>query len=277
MNYLRFNMLGTLEIEDDTRLVTPGAPKLCQVLALLLVRANHVVTFGMITQELWGATPPRSASTTVQTYIYHLRRLLDVEFGAASADTLQTRSTGYVLRVDENDVDALRFERLLKSGERLMRESRHAEAAAVLREASELWRGDVLENVTVGELLGVHVVHLNEARLRALAMRIEADRACGHHRELIPELQVLVRQHPLHEWFHGQLIETLHLAGRRADALAAYQNLRRMLQRDLGLEPSPDVQRLHQAVLGVGQRWPDAEHANRAAIRRGELGVRGAV
>lgn len=274
---MRLNMLGTLEIADENKVITPGAPKLCQVLALLLVRANHVVTFGMITQELWGASPPRSASTTVQTYIYHLRRLLDVEFGRAAADALVTRSTGYVLNVGPDDVDLLRFERLLKTGERMARDLRPAEAAAVLREASELWRGEVLENVTVGELLSVHVVHLNEARLRALAMRIEADRLCGRHRELIPELQVLVRQHPLHEWFHGQLIETLHLGGRRADALAAYQNLRRILHRELGLEPSSDVQRLHQAVLGVNHLRSEPDTAMVASIRPGGLGVRGAV
>lgn len=271
------NMLGTLEIADENKVITPGAPKLCQVLALLLMKANHVVTFGMITQELWGASPPRSASTTVQTYIYHLRRLLDVEFGPAAADALVTRATGYVLNVDCDKVDALRFERLLKTGERMARDGRPAEAAAVLREASELWRGEVLENVTVGELLGVHVVHLNEARLRALSMRIEADRACGRHRELVPELQVLVRQHPLHEWFHGQLIETLHLAGRRADALAAYQNLRRILHRELGLEPSPEVQRLHQAVLGVASVRSEPDSAVVSPLRATTLGTRGAV
>lgn len=248
----RFNLLGTLEIIKDGRLSVPTAPKVRGVLALLLVRANHVVDIDSIIAELWGVNPPRSAVTTTQTYVYHLRRKFERELTSDGAEMLCTAPPGYVLRVPEENLDVVRFERLARQGRALLEEDRYEEAARRLREALALWRGAPLSNVPVGRLLEAHIAHLEETRIRALELRIQADNALGRHRELIPELRSLVAAYPLNEWFHGQLIGALHRAGRRGEALRAYQNVRAVLGEELGLEPSVELQRLQRDVLTGG-------------------------
>jgi len=129
-----------------------------------------------------------------------------------------------------------------------------------LRRALALWRGPALADVTLGRALEAHVIHLEEQRIRALELRIQADMELGLHRELVGELRFLVATNPLNEWFHRQLIWTLGHCGRRSEALQAYQQLRRTLNEELGLDPSPDLQRLHQEVLSVGHPEAAARH-----------------
>jgi DNA-binding SARP family transcriptional activator len=151
--------------------------------------------------------------------------------------------------VAPGQIDLTDFERLLGSGQSLMREGRADEAATKLRTALDLWTGPPLANVQLGQILEGHSVALEEHRHRALDLRIEADIQLGHYRELIGELRTLVAVQPYHEWYHSVLVSALACAGRRRDALDAYQQARHILREDLGLSPSAELCRIRDAVL----------------------------
>ncbi|EIV93543.1 AfsR/SARP family transcriptional regulator [Frankia sp. QA3] len=247
---LEFNVLGELEVIGGGRDLAPSAPRVKTVLALLALNVNRVVSTETLAEELWDDLPPRSAATTLQTYIYQLRRILGgtVGGGAQGCDIV-TRRPGYMLRTAGVRVDAAIFLDMVGEGRNLWKEERVDEAAHRLRQALELWRGPALADVRSGPRLRIHVAHLSEVRLRALELRVHAYARLGRHRELIPELRSLVAEHRLNESFHAQLIDSLSSAGRRAEALQAYQDLRHMLKTELGLDPTPEVQRLQTEVL----------------------------
>ncbi|MCF6525442.1 AfsR/SARP family transcriptional regulator [Streptomyces sp. JJ36] len=248
---MRFNLIGPFEIVADSgKSFLPSTPKVCQTLALLLTRPNEIVTSHSLIQELWGESPPRSALTTLQTYVYHARRMF-VSEGLVAPDRplLVTRAPGYAIRVADDEVDIRVFERLVSAAYAdLVAGDREAAVRGIDR-AMELWRGPALSNIPAGDVLTGHLVHLEELRIRALEIRIEAEHQLGRRRESIPELRKLVNDYPLNEWFHSRLIRALGDSGRRAEALQAYQNLRAILTEELGLEPSPDLQRLQLALL----------------------------
>ena len=137
----------------------------------------------------------------------------------------------------------------MREGRELIEQRRFQEAAERLRKALGLWVGPPLSGVDVGPALEAHAAYLDELRTRALELRIQADIQLGRSRELIPELHTLISRDPLNEWFHARLIDALHRSGRRGDALHAYQRLRAVLNRELGLEPAPELQRLQSEVL----------------------------
>ena len=248
---LRFQVLGPLEVFDGDRMCTPTPPKVSRVLALLLLRANQVVSMDSLIEELWGEHPPLSATGTAQTYIYQLRKFLDPRSQrAGGAEWLITKPPGYLTLVSPHQLDATAFEAMSRRGRQLLEAGEPEPAAQLLRRALDLWKGSSLANVQRGTLLEAHAVHLEEQRMRTLELRIQADAELGQHRDLIGELRSLVAIHPLNEWFHGQLIVALSHSGRRGDALRAYQGLRRVLNDQLGLDPQPELQRLQQAVLG---------------------------
>ncbi|MFI8510323.1 BTAD domain-containing putative transcriptional regulator [Streptomyces sp. NPDC085460] len=249
---MRFHLIGPFRIvTDDGRVLPPPSPKVAQVLAVLLTPAGDLVTPGTLIRELWHHDPPRSALNTVQTYVHHARRALtrgQEDDGGPSA--LTTGFGGYTLRADETSVDAAVFGRLVARGREELHAGRAEEAVATLDRALALWRGPVLSGVPTGPVLAGRTVHLEELRIRAFELRVDAMRRLGRLRELVPVLRTLVHDHPLNEWFHAQLIDALRLAGRRAEALEAYRALHRVLRDELGLAPSPDVQRLHRLLLG---------------------------
>jgi DNA-binding SARP family transcriptional activator len=246
----QFQLLGSLTVSHDGIDYTPTPPKVRQVLALLLTRAGGVLSTEALIEELWGDTPPPSAVTTTQTYIYQLRKRFHRYGLCGSKDTMiSTRANGYVLHVDPEQVDVHVFEQLVRKGRTAAGLDRHREASTFLHQALELWTGRPLDNVAHGRQLQAHAVHLTEARTRAVELRIESDFALGLHRELIGELRSLVAEQPLNEWLHGKLITSLAASGRRSDALTAYQRLRTVLDEELGLQPSPDSQRLQYEVL----------------------------
>lgn len=253
MTEIAFEVLGPLEVIREDQKCTPTAPMVCRALALLLLRANHVVSTEALIGELWGEDPPRSAVTTTQTYIYQLRKSLHEDgSGASEDDMLATKPPGYILRVDDDQVDAGISQRLIGEGAELLENDDPQSAAERLRQALDMWRGPALANISCGSLLEAHAVHLDELRIRATELRIQADMELGKHRALIPELRSLVATHPLNEWFHEQLITALDRSGRRGDALEAYQNVRRILGEQLGLDPNPRLQELQQAILTTG-------------------------
>jgi SARP family transcriptional regulator, regulator of embCAB operon len=253
MGAIMFGVLGPLEVIRENRKCTPTAPKVCRALALLLLRANYVVSTDALIGELWGEDPPRSAVTTTQTYIYQLRKSLDEDGSDPTQnEILVTRPPGYILRVGKDQLDAGVSERLVSEGAELLDAGEPERAGECLHRALGLWRGSALANIDCGTLLEAHAAHLDELRIRATELRIQADMELGKIRALIPELRSLVATYPLNEWFHEQLMIALARSGRRGDALEAYQDVRRVLGEDLGLDPNPRLQALQQAILASG-------------------------
>jgi DNA-binding SARP family transcriptional activator len=246
-----YHVLGPLAVRDGDADRTPRGPKIGKVLALLLLRAGEAVSVRTLAEELWDERPPRTAITTIRTHVYHLRKALEAT--EAGAGALRTEPTGYRISPLPGPLDAHEFVRATDQGHLLLRRGSAAEAATLLRGALDVWSGTALAGIDPGPVLTRHVEHLEELRVRALELRIEADMAVGRHRQLVPELRGLVAAYPLNEWFHARLIDALHRSGRRSDALRAYGAVRGLLDRELGLEPSADLQRMQQEVLTSGR------------------------
>ncbi len=249
----QFKVLGPLEILAGERICAPSQPKVRSVLALLLLRSGRVVPMDTLIEELWGFESPPTAVATVQTYIYQLRRMFEEqELNPFGGQLIVTRPTGYLIRAEPEQLDAAVFERLARQGRMLLEAGRTSEAADVLYRALDMWTGPALADVRRGNLLDAYAVHLEERRISTLELQIQADVRLGKHSELIGELRSLVSTHPLNEWFHGQLMMALSRAGRRSEALQAYQCLRAVLRDELGVDPSPELQRLQHQVLSAG-------------------------
>ncbi|GAA2411620.1 hypothetical protein GCM10010191_21170 [Actinomadura vinacea] len=247
---MHFKTLGTLEASSGYTTLTPSAPKQRSVLCLLLTTPNEVVSTGALFEELWDNDPPASAQTTLQTYIYQLRK----RFGAGDAvwaarNILVTRHGGYTLVIPEDGIDVTRFETLTAAGRSALDQGRLDLASRTLRAALTLWRGPALADVATGPRLETHRIRLEEARINAIEMRIKAEMAMGHHQRLVGELKELVARHSLNEWFHHQLMLALSRTGRRQEALEVYHNLRRILVEELGIEPNHDMRDLHRGIL----------------------------
>lgn len=245
---MRFGVLGALVLATDGREFTLSAPKLRSVLSLLLVNNNHVTQSSSLIDELWSDQPPMSAVTTLQTYVYQLRRILgDAECGADRM--LVTRSAGYEGRIPQEAIDLCHFENLVKEGTNALLAGEAQRASEVLSDALDLWRGPALIDVPRGQLLEAHAIKMEEIRLNALEMRIDADLQLRRHREVISELKGLIAGNPLSEAFYSRLMRALFLSNRRDEALEAYRKLHRTLAEELGLEPSRSIQQLHYALL----------------------------
>jgi DNA-binding SARP family transcriptional activator/DNA-binding beta-propeller fold protein YncE len=225
---MEFRILGPLEVFDDGRPVSIRRGKEQALLAYLLLHANEVVPSGRLIDALWDERPPPTASKILQNAVSHLRK----ELGDGR---LLTRDPGYVLRVEKDELDVQRFEQLAKEG-------RGAEALA-------LWRGTPLLDLKDERFADDARRRLEEQRLAVLEDRIDDDLAAGKHAELVPELELLVGEHPLRDRLQGQLMRALYGAGRQADALEAYRQARRTLSQELGLEPGPQLQELERKIL----------------------------
>ncbi|POX50074.1 hypothetical protein C3488_15605 [Streptomyces sp. Ru72] len=257
---IEIGLLGSIRVSRDGDDVTPSAPKLRQVLALLVLNANSLVTVDQLCEELWEDHPPLSALTTLQTYIYQLRRRLRLATGQNGAPfgsrpphgvpTLLTRVGGYELRLqDKQSVDAYRFELLVERGKAHQRGGALEEAARALKEALDVWRGAALVDVSSGRRLSAWSTQLEERRKNVLEQRFSLELELGRHHVLLDELVEALGDHPTHEAFAGQLMRALHRCGRRPDALEVFRTIRARLVDELGLEPSLQLQRLHQEVL----------------------------
>jgi SARP family transcriptional regulator, regulator of embCAB operon len=239
-------------VTDDHRSIPVKSSKMAQILALLLVRRSEVVSAGLLMEELWYQSPPRSASTTLQTYVYHARRMFAREGIRAhdGADLLVTRSPGYSLQVDDGQVDVGIFEELVMCGSACLDRGDPTTGLLKLDEALAIWRGPIFATVPTGPVLDGCAAHLDELRLRAIGLRIEALRQLGRHQVLVPELRSLVTSYPFNEFLHHRLIDSLFRSGRRAEALKEYHLLRHTLADELGVAPTPEVERLYHEMLG---------------------------
>ena len=234
-----FRILGPLEVAgDDGELLPLGGTKQRGALAVLLLRAGEVVSTDFLIASLWGDSAPRTASTSLQNLVSALRKLL-------GAELLLTRPPGYKLEVDKDRVDLFRFERLVREAVGEEPEER----AQTLRDALALWRGEPLAELAFEPFAQAEVFRLEELRLAATEDLIGAELECGKDAELVPQLESLVARNPLRERLRGQLMLALYRSGRQADALSAYQDARRVLAEELGLDPGPQLQQLHAAIL----------------------------
>jgi DNA-binding SARP family transcriptional activator len=255
-------VLGALSVRENGVSIVPTAPKPRHVLALLALHADQAVPVTALVEELWGSSPPRSARTTLQTYILQLRELIAEALARGEdqrctpKDILATVPGGYRLETRAGTVDYREFERLAGAGYRAMDAEDHIGAARRLADALALWTGPALTDIQVGLRTGMEAKRLEEARLCALDQRIEADLRLGRHRELLSELTVLVSQHRMHESLHRQFMLALQRSGRRGEALDVYQRLRNRLVSELGLEPSPALSRLQRSILTARPEAP---------------------
>lgn len=249
--------LGALEVRENGVSITPTAPKPRQVLALLALHADQVVPVSVLVEELWGSKPPRSARTTLQTYVLQVRDLITVALlkdpadrpARTSKDVLVTAPGGYMLVSGDGVSDVREFDRLAGIGYRAMDAGDYPRAAETLRQALDLWTGAPFSGVQTGGQLGMEVKRLEESRLCALDQRIDADLRLGRHRELLAELTVLVSRYRTHENLHAQFMIALHRSGRRGEALGLYRRLRNTLVHELGIEPSARLARLQKSLL----------------------------
>jgi predicted ATPase/DNA-binding SARP family transcriptional activator len=241
---VEFRVLGPLEVEVGGAPLHLGTPRQRTTLGLLLIRAGVVVSRDRLVEELWDGDPPGTALHTLQGYIYRLRRALGPE-----AWRLQTRPPGYQLKVSADELDAQRFQDLATDGRRALVRGEPRAAAGQLAAALGLWRGPLLADLGEVTALEPERTRLEALRLAALEDRVEAGLALGGHGALVGELEGLVTEQPFRERLWGQLMLALYRSGRQADALAAFHRARRMLDEELGIQPSRWLCRRQEQIL----------------------------
>src|SRR5215211_4650164 len=210
---------------------------------MLLLRPNEPVSPERLAAGLWGEDAPHGSVKTVQVHVSRLRKAL------GEPELLTTAPAGYRIHVREGELDAERFERLVDLGRRELSAGRADAAAAALREGLALWRGPPLAELSWAPFAPAEIARLEEQRMAAVEVRIEADLAAGRHSELIAELQQLVTAQPMRERLHAHLMLALYRAGRQADALDAYRQARDALDEQLGIEPTSELRDLERAIL----------------------------
>jgi DNA-binding SARP family transcriptional activator len=240
---MEFRILGPLEVTNRTGIVALPGRRLRALLAMFLLHPNEAISADRLAQALWGEDAPATSITTVRVHVSRLRRALD-----GDADLLTTSPAGYRLRVRPGELDSERFEDLVDTARSSMPADPEA-ARAALRDALAMWRGRPLADLASASFAEAAIARLEDERLDALELRVEADLAVGRHDELVPELQALVDQAPLRERLHAQLMLALYRSGRQADALEAYRRLRAELVDALGIEPGTEARELEGAIL----------------------------
>ncbi len=252
---MRIGVLGPLEVRDDTGALVPvGGARLRSLLIRLAVGDGRPVSVERLADDLWADDPPADAANAIQALVSRLR-------AAIGRDAVEYGPAGYRLAVDRGQVDALVFEQQAERARAALADGDHAGAAALLSQALGLWRGPALADVADAAFAAAPITRLSELRLAATEDRVEAELALGRGAGLVPELQELAAAHPLRERLRGQLMRALQAAGRQADALAAYEDIRRVLADQLGVDPSADLAAVHLAILR-GQQPPTAGQGN---------------
>jgi DNA-binding SARP family transcriptional activator len=257
---LQFTALGPVTACRGGEPVALGTRQ-SALLATLLLRAGEVVPVSRLIDDLWDEDPPETARNILQGYVSDLRKAL-------GRDVVVTRGNGYSLHPPPGSFDLFRFEALIAKA----RDEDAAAAAATLRSALALWSGEPLANVAGAPFSHRAAARLEELRLLALERRIVADLELGRHRELVAELEAIVAEHPLNESFRAQLMTALYYAGRQADALATYREIRSLLVEELGIEPGPALRRLEQSILR--HELPPVEPAERREQRSVLVAIR---
>jgi DNA-binding SARP family transcriptional activator/basic membrane lipoprotein Med (substrate-binding protein (PBP1-ABC) superfamily) len=245
---MEFRLLGPLEVAEDGRPVSLGGSRACALLALLLLHRNQVVAVDRIVDELWER-PPKTGTQVVRVYVSQLRKALEAGRSDEPPRVLLTRRSGYLLKVDPEEVDLDRFEALRAEGRRLLDAGEIPDAASTLREALSLWRGPPLQDFAYEAFAQPEIARLEELHLATLEELFEAQLAAGRGSELVADLEQLLKANPLRERLRAQLMLALYRAGRPADALETYQRGRRISVDELGLEPGEILRQLETKIL----------------------------
>jgi DNA-binding SARP family transcriptional activator len=247
---VQFRVLGPFETRaSDGQLVQLGAEKHRILLAALLLSANRWLDTDRLVEALWADRPPRSAASALRTYVSALRGLL--RLGTDTPTRLVARRGAYQIRIAADDLDLAVFEELAAGGLKALADGDPAAAANRLHRATALWRGRALEDVPLEAGFGGELSRLEELRLTVLEAWIEARLALGQHADVVAELRAPVAAQPLRERLQGLWLTALYRCGQQAEALAAYRGLRERLVAELGIEPSPPLQRLHRQMLSA--------------------------
>jgi DNA-binding SARP family transcriptional activator len=244
MGSVEFRILGPLEVWQDGRALALRGARQRALLAMLLLHAGEVVSTERLVDAIWGEEPPDAGVTALRVRVSQLRKAL-----GADAEVLVTRPPGYAIHVAAEQFDLPRFERLTTSAERAMAQGAPAEAVESLQAALALWRGPPLEDLAYEPFAQAPIMRLEELRLAALELRMDAELALGRHARLAGELRALAAEHPLRERLHGQLMLALYRDGRQAEALEIHRGIRRRLVDEIGLEPGPALRELEQRLL----------------------------
>jgi DNA-binding SARP family transcriptional activator/tetratricopeptide (TPR) repeat protein len=246
---VRFRILGPLEVWTDEGWSGIGAPKWRALLAMLLLHPGQVVSTDRLIAGLWGEDPPDRAANLVSVYILRLRRLIGDPQGGGGM--LATRAPGYQLRLEAGDLDAAVFESAVRQGRQALADGKAGPASTLLGEALALWHGAAMADVPPSDLITAESDRLEESRLAALELRITADLRGGQPAPLVPELRRLLSGHPLREGLWILLVRALEDTGRRAEAIAAYGDARRVIADELGVNPGPELRQLYQKLLAA--------------------------
>jgi predicted ATPase/DNA-binding SARP family transcriptional activator len=240
---IEIRLLGPLEVEQSGERIQLEGVKQRRLFVLLALRAPEPVSSDDLVEALWGGEVPASAVQALQKQISRLRRQL------GEGSPLRHRPAGYALEIDPCAIDSHRFEQILDRARAELARDEPAPAAADLREALALWRGEALADHRFDEFAQHEIARLEELRVEAIEERLAADLACGRDSDLIGELGVLVAEHPLRERLRGHLMLALYRAGRQAEALETMRSGRKMLVDELGIEPGPELRRLERMIL----------------------------
>ena len=257
-----FRILGPLEVAEGGQPVSLTGARQRALLAILLLHAGETVSTDRLIDELWGDDPPAAGFAALRVRVSQLRRAL-----GPAGELLVTRAPGYALALAPEQLDLRRFERLVEAGDRALAGDDPATAAERLSEALALWRGPPLADFSYAPFARGAIVRLEELRLAAIELRVEAQLALGQHARLAGELQALVLEHPLRERLCGQLMLALYRDGRQADALEAYRAARRRLVDEMGLEPGPGLHELERRILAQDEGLMAARQTSPAARR----------
>jgi DNA-binding SARP family transcriptional activator/tetratricopeptide (TPR) repeat protein len=243
---VEYGVLGPLEVTHQGVSVVVGTPRNRTVLAILLARANDLVTVEQLVDELWPEGPPAQARALVRGYVSRIRGALRP---SPAADRLITRKPGYLMRVEDGELDVHRFERLIADARIARQAGQLGHCAALSRKAHRLWRGTPFADLPPTSIIAATATRLAELRLAGLEELYDTVLTSGHDAGIVTELTDLVVEHPLRERFVAQLMLALHHGGRTADALTAYQRIKRRLADELGIGPGTELQRLQLAIL----------------------------
>ncbi len=257
---MRYRLLGALDVRgDDGSNVRVTSPKRRALLAILLLQRGRPIQRSALIDALWGEASPDAATESLFAHLSRLR-------GELAQDAITTVPGGYLMPVRDGDLDVATFERQVAAGRRAIGDGQWFAASNALEAALQLWRGPALAEFADEPYFVPEISRLDELRISALEDRIEADLELRRHRLLIPELEQLVRLHPLRERFWGQLMVALYKSGRQSDALDRYREMRRTLRAELGIEPSPDLQTVQQRILRQDTALAGMEVAGRAVV-----------
>lgn len=263
-------VLGPVEVRDGDAIVPTGGVTQRTVLALLAVSANRPVTTDQLVDGLWGDQPPATAEHAVRSHISRLRGAL--RHCSRGSSLIRSLDGGYALDVEVDELDASRFVALMAAAEHAATGGGYEEAARCTAQALALWRGDAYGDVITSPTVQVEVERLEELRLRASEIRFMAEIQAGGGSELVPDLFRMTAEHPLRERFWALLMHALYRSGRQSEALAAYQQVARVLRDELGIAPGRELHDIEQRIL---RHDPALDDVYRADIPSSRAGVRG--